>query len=35
MIKITGDSSIDLTKELIEKNDFTVMPFNILMNNVE
>lgn len=35
MIKLTGDSSIDLTKELIEKNGITVLPFNILMNDVE
>lgn len=34
-IKITSDSSIDLTKELIEKYGFTVLPFNILMNDEE
>lgn len=35
MIKITSDSSVDLTKELIEKYGFTIMPFNIFMNNKE
>jgi len=32
-IKITSDSSVDLSKELIEKYNFTILPFNILMND--
>lgn len=35
MIKITGDSSNDLSKELIKKYDIKILPFNILMNNKE
>ena len=35
MIKITSDSSVDLTKELIEKYNISVLPFNILMNDKE
>lgn len=35
MIKITSDSSVDLSKELIEKYNFTILPFNILMNDKE
>lgn len=35
MIIITGDSSNDLSKELIEKNDIKILPFNILMNDKE
>lgn len=35
MIKITSDSSVDLTKELIKKYDFSILPFNILMNDKE
>lgn len=34
-IKITSDSSVDLSKELIEKYGFTIIPFNILMNDKE
>ena len=35
MIKIASDSSVDLTPELIKKYNFTVLPFNIFMNNTE
>lgn len=35
MIIITGDSSNDLNKELIEKNNIKILPFNILMNDKE
>lgn len=35
MIIITGDSSNDLSKELIKKNDIRILPFNILMNDKE
>ncbi len=35
MIIITGDSSNDLSKELIKKNDIKILPFNILMNDKE
>ncbi len=35
MIRITADSSVDLSKELIEKNNIKIIPFNILMNDIE
>lgn len=34
-IKITSDSSVDLSKEIIDKYNFTILPFNILMNDKE
>lgn len=34
-IKITSDSSVDLSPELIKKYGFTILPFNILMNDNE
>jgi len=35
MVIITGDSSNDLSKELIEKYNIKILPFNILMNDKE
>ena len=35
MIRITGDSSVDLSKELTEKYNIKILPFNILMNDKE
>lgn len=35
MVIITGDSSNDLSKELIEKYNINILPFNILMNDKE
>ncbi|MGN1207908.1 MAG: DegV family protein, partial [Christensenellales bacterium] len=35
MIIITADSSNDLGKELIEKNDIKILPFNILLDDKE
>lgn len=35
MIIITGDSSNDLSKELIKNNDIRILPFNILLNDKE
>lgn len=32
MIKITSDSSVDLTPELLKKYNFSTLPFNILMD---
>ena len=34
-IRITSDSSVDLSKELIEKYNIEILPFNILMNDTE
>ena len=34
-IKITADSSIDLPKEILEKENISVVPFNILLNDKE
>lgn len=33
MIKLTADSSVDLSKDLIEKYGYKILPFNILMND--
>ena len=34
-IKITADSSVDMTPELINKCNFSTLPFNILMNDTD
>ena len=35
MVKIISDSTSDLTKELIDKLDISVIPLHILLGNYE
>lgn len=34
-IKITADSSLDLTKDILKEKDISIIPFNILLNEKE